>query len=576
MLILLTIFLLLFIPVAMLILYIARPKFSIQGFLVVLAVFAGWPMILFARSDIPQIITLLSWQPAVYFPNSPTLLMDEISWYFSIAIMSLALISVVTSVAHLGQSLQPGQDQNNNRIEVIEVQNQTDVDTAANKLSPIVEYKKTSNWQTWAGILVLTSLGLVAVTAGNVLTLLLAWAGLDLIELVILLAQVNHSKSRARIILAFSTRMAGIGVVLLACIIPWSHGASLNIKDIGQTASIYLILAVGLRLGVFPLQLPFIYQLPQKRELGTILRLVPAAASFILLVRVANTGVFGAASPFLLVFTAIGGLYAGIQWVVAEDERTGQPYWVLGTSSLAIASAIMNQPFACLAWSIASLLSGGLLFSMTIRHKNLLPFVVLGLIGFSTLPFSPTWLGTELYSTPKLTPSPISPPLAFLVSIAFLLTHSLFLAGFFRFILRGISPLEKQIKVNVEPWVWLLYPIGMIVIVVTHYLIGIMLYPPLSEIPSTVWIMGIISVILSGAIWYLPMRYASSFSRRDQSVITSAITKFLSLEWLYSFFWRLFRALTRFAAIISTILEGDGGILWAFVLFALIFVFLLR
>ncbi len=41
MLILLTIFLLIFIPLAMLILYLVRPKLSIQGFLAVLAVLAG-------------------------------------------------------------------------------------------------------------------------------------------------------------------------------------------------------------------------------------------------------------------------------------------------------------------------------------------------------------------------------------------------------------------------------------------------------------------------------------------------------------------------------------------------------
>jgi len=576
MLTLLTIFLLLFIPVAMLILHIARPKFSIQGFLAVLAVLVGWLMVLFARSDIPQTIALLSWQPAVYFPNSPSLLIDDISWYFSIALMSLALISVVTSIAHLGQSLKPEPGQINNRIEVNEVQDQTDVETAVNEHTPIEESNTISNWQSWAGILVLTSLGLVAVTAGNVLTLLIAWAGLDLIELAILLAQSLQSKSRVRMILAFSARMAGIGMVLLACIIPWSQGASLDINDIGQTASIYLILAAGLRLGVIPLRLPFIHQLPQRRELGTILHLVPSAASFILLVRVSNTGIFSTASPFLLVLTAIAGLFAGIQWVTAKDELTGQPYWVIGTSSLAIASAILSQPYACIAWSIASLLSGGLLFSMSIRHKNLLPIVVLGFMGFSTLPFSPTWLGTELYLYSETVSSPISPALFILLSFMFLLIQSLFLAGFFRFILRCVSPLEKQITVHVEPWVWFLYPIGLIVIIVTHYLIGIMLYPPLVEIPLTGWIMGIIAVILSGSILYMPTRYFKGFSRSNQSVITSAITKLLSLEWLYSFLWRLFSALSRFTAIISTVLEGDGGILWAFVLFALIFVFLLR
>ncbi len=80
------------------------------------------------------------------------------------------------------------------------------------------------------GILILTSLGLVAVTAGNMLTLLLAWAALDVIELVILLGQMLQSKSRERIILAFSARMAGIGTVLLAGIIPWSQGPSLSFE----------------------------------------------------------------------------------------------------------------------------------------------------------------------------------------------------------------------------------------------------------------------------------------------------------------------------------------------------------
>ena len=174
MLILLTIFLLIFIPVAMLILHVARPKFSIQGFFAVLAVLVGWLMVLFARADIPQTVALLSWQPAVYFPNSPSLLIDDISWYFSIAIMSLALICVVTSIAHLGQSLKSGHEQTSIRVEVIEVQDQTDVETAANELAPIEEIKTISNWQSWAGILVLTSLGLVAVTAGNILTLLIA------------------------------------------------------------------------------------------------------------------------------------------------------------------------------------------------------------------------------------------------------------------------------------------------------------------------------------------------------------------------------------------------------------------
>ena len=302
MLILLTIFLLFLIPLAMLILHIVWPKFSIQGFLTVLAVIAGWLMTYFARSNIPHSITLLYWQPAFYFPNSPSILIDKSSWFFSISLISLALVSVLSSIAHLGQSLKSELNQVKKQINVIEVPNQTDDENSFSKHDPLDDNKNTSNWQSWAGILVITAFGLVAVTAGNVLTLLLAWAGLDLITLVILIAQTQQTKMHTRTILVFSARMAGIGMVLFASILLWSKGASLNINEIGQTTSIYLILAAGLRLGVLPLQHPFIHQPDQRRELWTTLLLVSAAASLILLVRVATFGVSGPASLYFTGF----------------------------------------------------------------------------------------------------------------------------------------------------------------------------------------------------------------------------------------------------------------------------------
>ena len=560
----------------MLILHLVRPKFSIQGFLAILAVLAGWAMVLFARQDIPRTITLLQWQPAIFFPNSPSLLIDDISWYFALALITLALSSIVTSIAHFGESHQSEHNLNDKKIEVIEVQEQSEKKTPPSKPIIVNENKSRSNWQAWAGILVLTSLGLVAVAAGNMLTILLAWAALDILELFIVLGQVLESKSRQRIILAFSIRVAAIGMVILAGIDAWSHGMLLSFNDIDQITSIYLILAAGLRFGILPIQLSYIDKLPQKREFGTILQLVPAAASLILIVRVAYIGILGTISPFLLGFTALIGLYAGIQWMNSKDEIKGMRYWVFGTTSLAIASAILNSPTASIAWSIGSLLSGGLILLIFIHHKNLIPIAFLGFIGFSALPFSPTWLGTNLYALSGVPSTTTTPFLSYLLSLFFLLTHSLLLAGFIRHILRGIYPHEQLNNDHFERWVWFLFPFGLIFILVAHFLIGVLLYPNLNEIQLTGWIMGVVAVIFSGVIWYYHMRYLQSSTHRDQTTTTSPFSKFLSLEWLFQFFGSLFHSLSRFIALISTILEGDGGILWAFVLFALIIVFLLR
>jgi hypothetical protein len=560
----------------MLILYLARPKSGFQGFLAVLTVLAGWIMVLLARSSIPQVITLISWETIYISSVSPSLLIDEVSWYFALAIMSLTLALMITSIAQLGQSRKPNQPALAKNIEVNEEKELLEQEAEFSKPLVHEEGGVSTNWRSWAGILILTSLGLVAVTAGNMLTLLLAWAALDVIELVILLDHYADSRSREKVILAFSVRMAGIGAVLLAAVITWSQGLSLSYEAISQSTSIYLLLAAGLRLGVLPIHLPLSQEVQLRRGLGTALRLIPAASSYILLVRVANIGVLGAATGFLLVITALGGLFAARNWLIARDELNGRPFWLIGTASLVVTSAILNRPEACIAWSVAGILSGGQVFSMSIRHKNLIAIIFLGFLNFSAIPFTPTWLGTGIYQYSDPIKSILSPYFFFLLSIMFLLIEAILLAGLFRHTMREIFPALEQVPMHVERWVWFLYPLGLLIIIFSHIYIGLWLLPVLNEIPVSGWIMGVIATIIAGLIWYLSWRFPQVFSVSDQSNKTSAFNKIISLDWLYQLVGRLYRILARFFALISTILEGEAGILWALVLFALIFVFLQR
>jgi len=425
-------------------------------------------------------------------------------------------------------------------------------------------------------MLLLTSLGLVGVTAGNLLTLLLAWAAVDIIELVILMGQVLESDKRERIVLGFSARIAGIALVLLAGTSAWSQGISLSYDAVDQSTSIYLILAAGLRLGVVPIHLPLIQQIPLRRALGTVLRLVPIATSFILLVRVANTGFLGQASVYLLVFIALAGLYAAVLWFKATDELDGRPYWLLGTAALAMASAIMNQPLACLAWSLAGILSGGLVFSMSMRHRNLIALAILGMINFSALPFSPTWMGTRLYQYSTAISTIVPPVMFYLLSTVFILVHAFLLAGLIRHILRDIYPAVEGPKDHIERWVWFIFPTGLVFISVTHFISGFLFMPDFNEIALPGWFLGFLTVTLSGLILFFDYRLSQSFPHVQKSVNASRVNNILLLEWLYRILWQIYRFMMRLISMLSTILEGDGGILWALVLFALIFIFLQR
>jgi hypothetical protein len=574
MLILLTIFLFILSSLAMLIFHLVRPKLSIQGFLVFLTVLAGLPMVFLARPDIPNVITLLQWKPEILFPISPSLLIDNFSWYFALALSTLSFTVVITSFAQLGQTPKLDQLTTHHIVQLVEDPNTNNKESSSEKPDTFFDVALISNWQLWAAILVLTSLGLLAVTAGNMLTLLLAWVTLDIIELVILLGHVLQSKIRERVIMSFSARMAGVVMLLIACLILWSQGGSLYFEAISQSISIYLILAAGLRLGVLPLQIPFTQGLPIRRGLGTVLRLIPAASSYILLIRISSLGVQRSITPYLLALLCLAGLFAAVNWLSAKDELNGRPYWLLGSASLAVAAAILKNPPACLAWSITSLLSGGLIFSMSIRHRNLIPLVILGVINLSTLPFSPTWQGATIFQYTSTSPVNLTQFLVF--SFLIILIQSFLLAGFIRHALCGIFPAGVEPHEHIERWVWFLYPIGLILIALIHLLFGWWLYPNLSDLPISGWIMGPVALIIAGIILYIAWRHPQPSPLLNLSIKSSFWNNLFSLGWLYRLLWKLFRTISKLFSLFSTILEGDGGILWALVLFALIFVFLQR
>jgi hypothetical protein len=147
-------------------------------------------------------------------------------------------------------------------------------------------------------------------------------------------------------------------------------------------------------------------------------------------------------------------------------------------------------------------------------------------------------------------------------------------AGYLRHLLRDIFPTVSGPKQHVEQWVWVLYPFGLLLITATHLLIGVLILPNLTVLPLSAWIIGPLNLLVAAAAIFLLKRIPFPMVRVTPRENNSAWRKFLSLEWLYLLIWRLFHAFRRIFALVSGILEGDGGLLWALVLFALIFVFL--
>jgi hypothetical protein len=532
-LILVAILVLILVPLTMSVIELFRPTFPFQWPLVLLGALAAWFLVFFSKTKEPQIIPLLSWQPETLFPASPELLVDPISWVYGLALLTLCLAVLLTAVVRRPQA----------------------------------------GWRSWAGTLILAGFGLLAIFSGNLVTLMMSWAALDLFEAWILFSWIRRSEVRIRFLIALSTRTFGIAFLIGAGIVTRANSEVLSFTSVPSSASILLLMAAALRLGVLPLQAPFLQDHPLRRGLGTPLRLVPAAASLVLLARAAEAHIPDAFAPFLLFFAGLAAVYSAVSWMAANSELSGRPYWILGMASLAVAAAVRMQPGASVAWGIASILSGGVLFMYSIRPKGLIPIILLGNLALTAFPFTPTWAGSAMYHLN------VSEPTFFfdiVINLVLLFSQLALVFGYIRHALRVV-----ETPSGLERWVWIFYPLGLGFLILAEYFLGWQIWLEWIQNPGDLWWVGGIVLVTTVSLWYFLYRQKSfqplrRFSKGMATWGTSFWGKLLGMQWFYRFVWVVYHFLSRIIAWFTEILEGDGGILWALVFLFLLFSLTLR
>lgn len=399
-----------------------------------------------------------------------------------------------------------------------------------------------TNWLIWVGNLGLAALGIIAVFASNPTTLVLAWTLLDAIELGILLRQVREEEYRQRVIIFFSTNVLGTLMILAGMIAANAAGTELSFQNIPVESQLYLLLAVGLRMGVFPLQAAFIRDARSQRGQATLLRLTPAAAGLGLLVHTARIEASVALRGVLLASAALAAVYGAIVWARVDTELRGRVFWIISVAGMAFAAAVQSQPAATLSWGLVLIYSGALLFLASAREKYFLPMGIVGALILTGLPFTPTYAGMLMYQ-----------PFQFFL-IMFPIAHVLLLVGYVRHMLRKTEPIS-----GAERWIYVIYPVGLALLPLTHILSAILMPNiPLVGRLSVLGLggMAVVGAVLGLAYWRKVHIPKNVYLRLDQ---------FFSLRWVFILVEWFGNAFGQLLAIISILLEGEGGVLWALV-----------
>lgn len=522
MLILLPILLPILASVAILIIQRTQPRFGISYLVAIFASLANMGLVLYFHWAPPAPLAIANWLPFPGQPGAIIFQLDTVSWPYAFAIASLAAAAILTAAARLAVRSIPS---------------------------------------SWAGILLVSGTAILAIIAASPLALALAWTIVDLIELVLILGAVNKPQMSLQAVLSFSARLAGTFFLIIGMAVAQSSGQVLILVDPPQSSGVFLLIAAGLRLGVLPLHLPYTSEIPLRRGLGTLLRLASPASSLVLLGHLPVSVVPPEASPYLLIFAALAGLYGAGMWLAAENEINGRPYWMISLAGMCVASVIRGYPLASLSWGVALIISGGVLFLYSARER--LTFIPLGitLLAFSGLPFTPNASGWSGLVIP-----PINAP-----DLIFLAAQVLLMAGFIRHASKpgdALAPMER--------WIQVVYPSGLFLLAGAGWLLAFIGWPQSLTIGT--WWASVLAAVLTlvFGFWYLRLRprLAEGQLEKFWFVIVSRraggiLAIILRLDWIYFLFGLLFRALQSIFQVTSDILEGEGGVLWVFVLLAL-------
>lgn len=457
-------------------------------------------------AQIPFQLTLPAWKPESLFSTPILFGADGISWALSIGIATLTLSVVLTAVTR---------------------------SVIVNSLS-------------WAGVLTLGGMGILAVTANNPLTLLLMWAFLDGTELITQLSSVNGEKNSERVVISFSTRMIGIGLLLWAYIESFTGGNTVIFQSMPSNTAIYLVVAAGLRLGVLPLHLPYAPDSTLRRGFGTALRLIGAASTLSVLGRIQI--IPNDFTPVLMILTSVAAIYGSWMWLRAPDELSGRPYWMIGIASLAVLAALSGNPVGAIAWGCALVLTGGALFLFSIQDVRLSRALLIGGWSLSSLPLSLTasvWTGNLNFSV-----------------VFSLAAQALLMAGYIRHALRvsGNESLDDQ-----PGWAKSVYPVGIILLLLVQILLGFIGWDGAFKFGNLIFslLASILALVLLGGT-----RRFRIFNPVRAHWVTTAGT---GVNSIYQGLWSLYRGLARLAQGVTDALEGDGGIMWT-LLFLILFI----